>query len=148
MLDSNNQPLPVGSSGELHIKGVGLARGYINHVKLTANSFIPCNLLNEKGLRIYKSGDLVHYLKDGNIEFLDRLDNQVKIRGHRIELGEIESVILGYAGVSDGVVLAREDQPGDKRLVAYLVPSEGKDPDIVDIREYLKKKLPCRLPER
>jgi amino acid adenylation domain-containing protein len=129
ILDKNHQIVPIGVAGELHISGVGLARGYLNRPELTAEKFI--SLFNQ---RLYKTGDLVRYLPDGNIEFLGRIDNQVKIRGFRIELGEIESVIMKH--VSEAVVIVREDQPGNKRLVAYIVGStEG-------LRDFVKAELP------
>ncbi len=136
------QPSPVRTPGELHIRGPGLARGYYNHSSLTAEKFIPNMNNGEAGGRLYRTGDCARYLSDGAIEYIDRIDSQVKIRGYRIELGEIESVIQEYPGVKESVVLAREDQPGDKRLVAYITASLVKELDIVEIREYLKAKLP------
>ncbi|MGA9378657.1 MAG: phosphopantetheine-binding protein, partial [Phormidium sp.] len=116
-----NQPLPLGIPGELCIAGVGLARGYLNRPDLTEEKFIKVNLCGQIE-RIYKTGDLARYLPDGNIEYLGRLDHQVKIRGFRIELGEIEAVLRQHPLVQESVVIARVDSPGDKRLVAYLVP--------------------------
>ncbi|NEO72662.1 non-ribosomal peptide synthetase [Moorena sp. SIO3H5] len=135
ILDRNLQPVPIGVAGELHIGGDSLATGYHNRPELTADKFIPNPFDNskanpsltpkegsQKSKLLYKTGDLVRYLADGNIEFLGRIDHQVKIRGYRIETGEIEAVINSYPKVKETVVLAREDNPGDKRLVAYIVP--------------------------
>ncbi|WAN70078.1 amino acid adenylation domain-containing protein [Moorena producens JHB] len=119
ILDSNLQPVPIGVAGEIHIGGDGLARGYHHRPELTASKFIPNPFENSK---LYKTGDLARYLGDGNIEFIGRIDHQVKIRGYRIETGEIEAVINSYPIVKETVVVAREDNPGDKRLVAYIVP--------------------------
>ncbi|MEG4026392.1 amino acid adenylation domain-containing protein [Microcoleus sp. S13C4] len=121
ILDRHKQPVPIGVSGELHIAGVGLAKGYLNRPELTQEKFIPNPFSNEPGSRLYKTGDLARYLPDGNIEFLGRIDNQVKIRGFRIELGEIEAVLAKHPNVRSVTVIDREDTPGNKRLVAYLV---------------------------
>ena len=121
ILDRKLNPVPIGVAGELHIGGAGLARGYLNGPALTAEKFIPHPLSEEEGARLYKTGDSARYLPDGNIEFLGRIDHQVKVRGFRIELGEIESTLAQYPAVREAVVLAREDSPGDKRLVAYAV---------------------------
>ncbi|NEP63480.1 MAG: amino acid adenylation domain-containing protein, partial [Symploca sp. SIO2G7] len=119
LLDSQGQPVPIGVPGELHISGAGLARGYLNRPELTAEKFINNPFIS--GERLYKTGDLARYLPDGTIEFLGRIDNQVKIRGFRIELGEIEAALLKHPGVSETVVVAWEEEPGNKRLVAYIV---------------------------
>ncbi|MEG4235607.1 amino acid adenylation domain-containing protein [Microcoleus sp. Pol11C3] len=121
ILDRHKQPVPIGVPGELHIAGVGLAKGYLNRPELTQEKFIPNPFSNEPGSRLYKTGDLARYLPDGNIEFLGRIDNQVKIRGFRIELGEIEAVLAKHPNVRSVTVIDREDTPGNKRLVAYLV---------------------------
>ncbi|REJ55751.1 MAG: amino acid adenylation domain-containing protein [Microcystis aeruginosa DA14] len=132
ILDSYLQPVPIGVVGELHIGGAGLARGYLNRPELTAEKFIanpfdppltPLDKGGEEPSKLYKTGDLARYLPDGNVEFLGRIDNQVKIRGFRIETGEIEAVLSQYFLLAESVVVAKEDNTGDKRLVAYLVPA-------------------------
>ncbi|MEW6737650.1 MAG: amino acid adenylation domain-containing protein, partial [Acidobacteriota bacterium] len=125
ILDQNFHPLPIGLPGELHIGGVGLARGYLNRADLTADKFIPNPYSSEAGTRLYRTGDLARYLPDGNIEYLGRIDQQVKLRGYRIELDEIETVLKQHSLVKDAIVIAREDEPGEKRLVAYLVAETG-----------------------
>jgi len=137
LLDSGGQPVPVGIPGELHIGGAGLARGYLNRPELTAEKFI----INAAGERLYKSGDLARYLPDGKIEYIERVDHQVKIRGFRIELGEIEAVVSQHPAVVQAVVIARDDEPGNKHLVAYVVTSE-QSLIINQLREFLKYKLP------
>ncbi|MFZ5515906.1 MAG: amino acid adenylation domain-containing protein [Candidatus Zhuqueibacterota bacterium] len=142
ILDPKLNPTPVGVAGELHIGGVGLARGYFNRPDLTAEKFIADPFNRTPGARMYKSGDLARFLPDGNIEFLGRIDHQVKVRGFRIELGEIEAVLAAHPDITDVVVLVREDMPGDKRLVAYLVVGQGKDLTVGDLRGYLRERLP------
>ncbi len=121
ILDQYLQPVPIGVSGELHIGGAGLARGYLNRPDLTAEKFIKNPFSEVPNSRIYKTGDLARYLPDGNIECLGRIDNQVKIRGFRIELEAIETVLVQHPDVIDAVVIVREDEPGEKRLIAYVV---------------------------
>ncbi|NEO98541.1 MAG: amino acid adenylation domain-containing protein [Symploca sp. SIO2E9] len=137
LLDSFSQPVPVGISGELHVGGAGLARGYLNRPELTAEKFI----INASGERLYKSGDLARYLPDGSIEYIERLDHQVKLRGFRIELEEVEAALLQHPATSEVVVIVREDNPGDKRIVAYLVYKQKQVPTINQLQNFLKKKL-------
>ncbi|MCC3466498.1 MAG: amino acid adenylation domain-containing protein [Microcoleus sp. PH2017_06_SFM_O_A] len=140
ILDPLLQPVPIGVAGELHIGGSGLARGYLQRDDLTTERFIP-NPFRESE-RIYKTGDLARYLPDGNIECLGRLDFQVKIRGFRIELGEIESVLVKHPKVQQAVVIVREDVPGDKRLVGYIVSLNNQNPTIQELRSLLKEYVP------
>ncbi|MFB2838245.1 amino acid adenylation domain-containing protein, partial [Floridanema evergladense] len=140
ILDRSLQPTPIGVPGELHIGGAGLAKGYLNRPELTNEKFIANPFENSKLL--YKTGDLARYLPNGNIEYLGRIDNQVKIRGFRIELGEIEAILSQYPQVQTAVVIAREDIPGDKRLVAYITTEIEATPTSNELRQYLKSKLP------
>jgi amino acid adenylation domain-containing protein len=142
LLDAHLRPVPVGVPGELYINGAGLARGYLNRPALTAERFIPDPFSAEPGSRLYRTGDLARYLPDGNIEFLGRLDHQVKLRGYRIELGEIESALREHALVSDCLVLVPKDEAATARLVAYVVPSGLKKPSARELREHLSKRLP------
>lgn len=142
ILDRDGQPAPIGVAGELHIGGVQVARGYLKRAELTGEKFIPDPFASDPEARLYKTGDLARYRPDGNIEFLGRLDFQVKLRGFRIELGEIEAVLSQHPAIREAVVLAREDVPGDKRLVAYIVPRAGPVLRIDDLREYLQARLP------
>ncbi len=127
ILDPNRQPVSIGEPGELHIGGVGLARGYLNRPKLTAEKFIPNPFSQKSDSHLYKTGDLARYTQDGNIEFLGRIDHQVKVRGYRIELGEIEAILSQHPDVKQAIVTAREDIPNQKRLVAYLVAGSSSD---------------------
>jgi len=148
ILDPHLNPVPIGVAGELHVGGAGLARGYLNRPELTAEKFIRNPFSDHPEERLYKTGDLARYLPDGNIEYLGRIDHQVKIRGFRIELGEIEAILSQHSQVTEAVVIAREDTPGDKRLVAYLVPANGKAAGqdeknlIATLRDHLKASLP------
>jgi amino acid adenylation domain-containing protein len=138
ILDQHTNPVPIGVPGQLYIGGEGLARGYLNQPELTAEKFIPDPFRAGPGARMYKTGDLARYRPDGNIEFLGRADHQVKIRGYRIELGEIEVVLGQHPAVREAVVMVREDAPGEKRLVAYVVADSTAD----ELRRFLKDKLP------
>jgi amino acid adenylation domain-containing protein len=142
LLDSYLQPVPVGISGELCIGGVGLARGYLNQPGLTAEKFIPDPFGSEPGARLYRSGDLARYRPDGNIEFLGRIDHQVKIRGSRVELGEIEVVLRQHPAAREAVVVTTEVGPGDRRLVAFVVPGQQPAPTSSERRRFLREKLP------
>src|SRR6267378_1472513 len=142
VLDRHMQPVPVGVPGELYIGGDGLAREYLHQPELTAQKFIPDPFSAEAGARLYRTGDRARYLPDGNIEFLGRIDHQVKIRGFRIELGEIEAGIARHAAVREAVVLAREDVPGDKRLIAYVVAANPPSDLVGELRTQLRASLP------
>ena len=145
ILDAALEPVPVGVTGELCIGGEGVARGYLHRPELTAEKFIPNPFGPEvSSERLYRTGDLARYRPDGNIEFVGREDQQIKIRGYRIELPEIETVLLGHSGVKDAVVAAREDAPGQKRLVAYFVPRQSPVA-ISELREFAKSKLPPHM---
>jgi amino acid adenylation domain-containing protein len=142
VLDRYAQPVPIGVPGELYIGGDGLACNYLNLPQLTAERFIPHPFSDKPEARLYRTGDRVRYRPDGSLEFLGRLDHQVKIRGFRIEPGEIEAVLGHHPAVGQTVVVAREDTPGDKRLVAYVVPCGGQNPTASDFRSFLQTKLP------
>jgi amino acid adenylation domain-containing protein len=142
LLDRQLEPVPIGVTGELYIGGDGLARGYMNRPELTGERFIPNPFGKEPGERLYRTGDLGRYLPDGNIEFIGRVDHQVKIRGYRIELGEIEAILNGHPGVGQAVVVAREDEGGDKVLVGYVVAGGETTVSVEELRSYLKGKLP------
>ncbi|MGZ9640937.1 amino acid adenylation domain-containing protein [Bacillus cereus] len=141
ILDAYQQPVPIGVDGELYIGGAGLARGYLNRPELTAERFISHPFSSDLKARLYRTGDLARYLPDGNLDYRGRIDHQVKIRGFRIEIGEIESTLHTYAYVKEAVVIVREDQPGDKRLIAYVVG----DGNVDAWKEYLKAKLPSYM---
>ena len=142
ILDASLLPAPVGVPGELYIGGAGVAKGYLNRPELTTERFIPHPFQGERGARLYKTGDLARYRPDGNIEFLGRLDTQVKLRGFRIELGEIEAMLARHPAVQQVVVVAREDRPGDQRLVAYSVPAQRPVPNSQELRHFLHERVP------
>jgi surfactin family lipopeptide synthetase A len=141
VLDPHLQPVPVGVRGELYIGGVGVTQGYLARPELNAREFVPNPFSNSSG-SLYKSGDFARYLPDGNIEYLGRLDEQIKIRGFRVELGEIEAVLRGHPKVRAAAVALREYLPGDKRLVAYVVPKPQLEPVAGELRAFLKRTLP------
>jgi amino acid adenylation domain-containing protein len=141
VVDHKIRPAPAGVVGELHLGGVGVARGYLNRPDLTAARFVPDPFSETEGARLYSTGDLARLQFENGIEFLGRLDNQVKLRGNRIELGEIEAVLLQHGGVRQCVVSLRGGAETDKRLAAYVVPGEHT-PDVAELRDYLRKKLP------
>jgi amino acid adenylation domain-containing protein len=142
VLDSLQQLVPVGIPGELYIGGAGVAKGYYKRPDLTAARFIPDPFSKKPGARLYRTGDMVRRLKNGELEFLGRADGQIKLRGFRIELGEIESILSTHPVLEQVVVLLREDVPGDKRLVAYIIPRNASTPEMADLRAYLMGKLP------
>ena len=142
ILDEHLQQVPPGEPGELYIGGAGVAKGYLNRPDLTSKRFIPDPFDNEPEARLYKTGDLARYLPDGQLAFLGRADHQIKIRGYRIEPGEIVSVLNEHPAVQTSLVIAREDTPGDKRLVAYLVPVAGARITLRMLREKLEIRLP------
>ena len=144
LLDRNGQLVPAGVPGEIHIGGAGVARGYLGRPELTRERFVPDPFSTDPEARLYRTGDLARWRPDGNLEFLGRIDQQVKIRGVRIELGEIEAALREHPAVREAAVLAREDSPGNKRLVAYVIPdgaraAEGPDPGL---RAFLQQRLP------
>ncbi|NAO44176.1 syringopeptin non-ribosomal peptide synthetase SypA, partial [Pseudomonas syringae] len=141
LLDAYGHPLPPGAVGELYVGGAGVARGYLNRDELNATRFLDDPFASEPGARMYRSGDLGRWLPDGSLEYLGRNDEQVKIRGFRIELGEIEAQLSACQGVREAVVVVREDEPGDKRLVAYVIGTADLEPDATYLREQLRLSL-------
>jgi acyl carrier protein len=141
VLDANNEPVPVGLPGELYLGGAQIAKGYINRPELTAEKFLSDPYSKHASGRIYRTGDRVRFLPDGNLEYLGRTDDQVKWRGFRIEPGEIETVLMEHASVKQAAVLLREDNPGDRRLVGYVVGAEH-EPDTETLKAHVKEQLP------
>ncbi|HEX2196833.1 MAG TPA: amino acid adenylation domain-containing protein, partial [Actinomycetota bacterium] len=141
VLDANLEPAPVGVPGEMYIAGVPLARGYLKRPDATAERFLPNPFAREPGARMYRTGDIGRWRRDGNLEFLGRADRQVKVRGFRIELGEIETALAAHPSVREAVVDARGDSPVDKRLAAYYVP-EDPPPSVTQLRAHLGTTLP------
>ena len=142
LLDDRREPVPIGARGELYIGGVQVARGYLNRPELTAERFVPDPFVPGEGYPLYRTGDVARWLPEGEIEYLGRADFQVKIRGFRIELGEIEAALAQHPSVREVVVVAREDVPGDKKIVAYLAATAGSTPTSTELREALKERLP------
>jgi len=142
ILDRHRQLVPIGIVGEMFVGGAGVARGYLNRPELTSEKFIDNPFSNKPGERLYRSGDLARHLANGDIEYLGRIDDQVKIRGFRIELGEIESVLNQHAAVKENLVVAREDEGQERRLVAYLVAKGSVEPRVSELRDFLRERLP------
>jgi amino acid adenylation domain-containing protein len=145
VLDERMQPVPPDIPGELYLGGAGLARGYIQQPDLTAERFVPDPLSNEPGQRLYRTGDLVVYRSNGELEFLGRKDEQVKLRGYRIEPGEIEAVLSQHPNVQQSAVVMRADRFGDQSLVAYIVPHPGQELLLSDLRTTLQQRLPLYM---
>ncbi len=142
VLDRHLHPQPIGISGELYVGGIGVGRGYLGDEQRTREAFVPDPFSHEEGARLYKTGDLGRYLPDGTLEFLGRVDFQVKLHGFRIELGEIEAVLRQHPAVREVVVLVREDRPGEQRLVAYVEVKQGQEVTVEDLKRLGKEQLP------
>ncbi len=142
VLDQAGEPVPLGIPGELYVGGAQVGRGYLGRARLTAERFLPDPFGAEAGARLYRTGDRVRWLASGELEFLGRTDHQVKVRGFRVELAEVEAALRTHPGVREAVVLAREDRPGEKRLVAYLVPAGGTGIGAAALRAFLGERLP------
>jgi amino acid adenylation domain-containing protein len=148
ILDEDRNPVAAGETGELYAGGDGVARGYLNAAAMTAERFMQDPFCDDPDARMYRTGDLARWREDGTVEFLGRIDNQLKISGHRIEPGEIEAAILEYPGISQACVLAHTDESGDKRLVAYFVAAKEADASSHSIRPFLEAKLPTYMVPR
>ncbi|MBH8554254.1 amino acid adenylation domain-containing protein [Nostocaceae cyanobacterium CENA357] len=142
LLDKYQQPVPIGVTGEIYIGGDSVARGYLNQPEMTSDRFIQNPFNHTPGARLYKTGDQARYLPDGNLEFVGRVDDQVKLHGFRVELGEITAVLSQHPSVREVVVVLREDNPGQKQLVAYIVTHQQTAIDVHELRSFLKQKLP------
>lgn len=145
ILDRYRQPVPPGVLGELHIGGAGLARGYLHQPEWTQKKFIPDFFSSDPEARLYKTGDLARFLEGDSIEILGRMDDQLKINGHRMELGEITAVLMQHPSVSDAIVIARAENDGGKRLVAYFVSGAASPPDSAELRDFMREKLPVYM---
>jgi amino acid adenylation domain-containing protein len=147
ILDSQWQPVPIGVTGELYVGGICVGRGYSHDSKQTAQAFMPDPFAQEPGSRLYRTGDLTRYLPNGDIEFLGRIDHQVKIRGHRIEIGEIEARLEEHAAVRETVIVVRDKEGtvDEKQLVAYVVPHQGLAPTVTELRTFLAERLPAYM---
>jgi acyl-coenzyme A synthetase/AMP-(fatty) acid ligase/acyl carrier protein len=142
ILDGRGRLCGAGVAGELYVGGEGLARGYLNRPALTAERFVPDPFSGEAGARLYRTGDLARFLADGQLEYLGRGDEQVKVRGYRIELGEVEAALSAHAAVRECVVAAREESGGGRRLVAYALPEGGQELKAAELRAHLRERLP------
>jgi len=142
LLDKHRALIPIGIPGEIFVGGAGVGRGYLGRDELTAERFMSDPFSDTPQAKLYRSGDLARWLPDGDLEYLGRIDNQVKLRGYRIELGEIEAVIGEHPAISQAIVMVREDVAGDKRLAAYVVAQQGVSVEAKELRGYLKDKLP------
>jgi hypothetical protein len=144
ILDPELRLLPAGVTGQLHIGGSGVARGYLNREELTADKFIPDPFSQDKSARLYKTGDLARFLPDGNVECLGRVDHQLKIRGFRVEPGEVETVLRLHEGIADAVVTARPDSLGEYRLIGYVISRNGPLP-ATHLRDFARAQLPLYM---
>jgi acyl carrier protein len=145
VLDEWGQVVPVGVKGEMYVGGGGVARGYLNRGELSGERFVPDGESGKEGERMYRSGDMGRWVRGGELEYMGRVDEQVKVRGYRIELGEIEATLVGHPAVLEARVLVREDSPGDKRIVAYVVPRPFEIFNSSDVRSVLSETLPAYM---
>lgn len=145
VLGKDGRPVPAGVTGEVYLGGLGLARGYLNLPELTRERFVPNPFVEDPAARLYRTGDLGRHRPDGSLDYLGRVDDQVKLRGFRIELGEVEAALAGHPAVGRAVALVREDEPGDRRLVAYVVRREGWTASPRELRRYLMERLPLHM---